>query len=280
MTRLRQLLNSPLAPLASLAVGVFLALFAFWTSGTLRGASFSLALLALSLWAALATHKLWRVGQRIQIVEAGTARSSIPAWARPLASQMNYVKDASGRVTHSSAQGLRAVEQVRSGVQALAAEVSERTSGPTDLPTELLAALPTRYHADVSADTALDLARGLRRTTPNTFSIAGADHLGAMVDELLDAQALDSRIVHLDSPDRGIELGLVDVLLIDADGREPDSHAMTFLGALPAHAEVWILGARSSRSEMAEKLRNQDRDIAHVIRPHGSLTVTMLGKAV
>lgn len=280
MTRLRRILNSPLAPLTSLAVGVLLALLGLWTSGAFRDASFSLALIAVALWAALATHKMWRVGQRIQIVEAATARGSAPAWARPLESGLSDVKDASGKLAHSSLQGLRAVEHVRAGIQALASDVSERTSGSTDLPAELLAALPTRYDADISVDTALDLARGLHRAAPETLSIIGTERLGAMIDELLDAQARDSKIVLLDPLHRGIELGLVDVLLIDSDGEETNSPAVAFLGALPTHAEIWILGTRSSRSTLAEQLQNHDQDLVHVIRPHGSPTVTMLGKAV
>lgn len=280
MTQLRQLLNAPLVPLLSLSAGVLLALIGLWTSGAVRDVCYSLALLSLSFWAVLATHKLWRVGQRIQTVEAATARGSVPAWARPMASQLSEVKDTSRKLARSSAQSLTAVEQARLDVKALATDAFENTSGSTELPAELLAVLPSRYDANISAETALDLVHGLLRTMPETISVVGMEPLRKILGQLLDAQTLDSQIVLVDPHHRGIELGLIDVLLIDACSDAPTPPTVTFLGALPAGAEIWILGPSSARSSLAEQLIRQDQGLAHVIRPRGSQAVTMLGKAM
>lgn len=282
MTRLRQLLNSPLVPLAALTGGFVVTILAVWFTGVARATLLSVAVLAIAFWGVLATYKIWRVGQRIQTVEAEVARGSTPSWARPMRSALADIRSSSGNSVLTAKRSLEEVEALRAVSSKRHTQMIELLGMPATsaIPAELLSVLPTHHHAELSACTVTDLLYGLRRTRPDTVTLIGPEPTRNMLDVLLDENAMDSRVVHLDPHHRGIELGLIDVLVVDTNDQEQDSLTLTMLGTLPPRAEIWILGARVQRDELVEQLQQHDHDLAHVIRHNASSVLTMLGKAI
>lgn len=281
MSQLRRLLNSPIVTLAALTGATVATVLAIWLAGSARSTFLTLAVLACAFWATLATHKLWRIGRRVQTIEAEVARHSVPAWARPLRSEITGIRSDSEKSLAAVGRSLESIESLRHIATMRHSELvnlANASSTPSS-PEDVFSVIPAYHHETLSAHTATDLLRGLRRTQPETISILGSAATYRIISALLTEIPLESKIEGLNSHPGGLELGLLDVLVIDTTDQDLNIAPNSLLGTLSPRAEIWIIGLRSRRDSVITTLRNHDSNLSHVVRHDASGALTILGKA-